>query len=288
MAINYHNVGQELNKADYIVRILAFLIDIILLSAFTVLVNLLMVASSYIYNGTAFWISIGYHFCIMLMIVFISCGLYSVIAVATSGATIGKHLMRIEVVTIKGRDLTLKQIICREFIGRTICKITLFSGFAMMFYNEDGFGFHDKLAGTMVVKKGEDLMELAVGKEIIRNALKEGEDAERYNRIYNRGINAKLSGGNMIMSQPIQQEFQQMNMSYHQNVVQPYGMPVQYSNQYVQPQNGMTDGYNANGMYNGVQQPNMMEVYGYQEALQSVVDEHSLMDECQQHVQFYS
>lgn len=335
MAINYHNIEQELNKADYIVRIIAFLIDTVILGSFTLIVNLLMVVSSYLTSGAIFWGSVGFHTSLMLLIVFISCVLYSVISVCVCGATIGKYLMRIEVVTIQGRELTLKQIICREFIGRTLCKLSLFSGFAMMFYNEEGFGFHDKIAGTMVVKKGEDLMELAVGKEILKKALLENSDEERYNRIYNRGINAKLSGGGRtngeqyqpqesvsvpgesmglhvpqfpehlgVPQQVVTPQHVEGNMSQMGYYQEQYQMPAQelpflqeipqgemygFVEQQVMPM----DGY---GMIPeqvvSVEQQMFMEqaheMVSYQEALQNVVDEHSLMDECQQQLQFHT
>lgn len=308
MAINYNNVGQELNKADYIVRLIAFLTDTVILGTFMIVVNLVMIVSSYLCTGTIFWGSAGFHISLMLLIVFICSVLYSVVSISVWGATIGKSLMGIEVVTIQGRELTFKQIICREFIGRTLCKLSLFAGFAMVFYNEEGFGFHDKLANTMVVKKGENFMELAVGKEILKDALLKGSDEERYNRIYNRGINAKLSGGavefqeNQMPATPIDPSQLRMQMSqFAEQAVVPqqmlgfdiYGQQQQNINGYgvmgeVLVEQQMPVMLNDGFLNQEIYMEQTYEMGVYQDALQSVVEEHSLMEECQQHLQFHT
>lgn len=312
MAINYHNVEQELNKADYIVRIMAYLIDVAILGALTILINLIMIVSSYIITDSIFWGTVGYHLALMLLIVIFASMAYGVVSLCSYGATVGKHLMKIEVVSLKGRELTFKQVVTREFVGKTMCKLTGFTGFATMFYNEEGFGLHDKLAGTMVIQKGEDLMELVAEREAVRKVMSQAMDDERYNRIYNRGINARLRG---TSGEEVQQ---QNNWGYNQQYDQGQVVPndpsqlrmqmSQFAEQVVVPQDSYIqpmEMYNPEYMYEGqpmvmennipsnnmMQEPMYMgqnyEMGGYQEALQSVVDEQSLMEECQQHLQFH-
>ena len=71
---------------------------------------------------------------------------------AFDGQTPGKRLMGIKVVRHSdGGPITLKQALLRYFVGYTLCNLTLGLGFVMVAFRYDKRGLHDLIAGTCVV-----------------------------------------------------------------------------------------------------------------------------------------
>lgn len=69
------------------------------------------------------------------------------------GKTLGKHVMKIRVIETGkagGGGIELKAAILRT-LGYLICGITCGLGFLYIFFNEEGLGIQDKIAGTEVI-----------------------------------------------------------------------------------------------------------------------------------------
>lgn len=69
---------------------------------------------------------------------------------STSGQTLGKHALKIKVISIDGSPLTWRQGVLRTF-GYIVDAIPLGFGYLWAFWDADDQAFHDKLAGTCVV-----------------------------------------------------------------------------------------------------------------------------------------
>ncbi len=69
------------------------------------------------------------------------------------GQTLGKMAMGVQVVNVHGDLPSLGQVVMREFVGRIACEVTLFLGYAWVFWDPQRRGWHDHISGTYVVRK---------------------------------------------------------------------------------------------------------------------------------------
>ena len=67
------------------------------------------------------------------------------------GATIGKNVMKIKVVTTEGKPVNYQKAIIR-YLGYIVSGLPVFLGFLWVLWDDKKQGFHDKIAGTVVVK----------------------------------------------------------------------------------------------------------------------------------------
>ena len=76
---------------------------------------------------------------------------YFVVFWATTGQPLGHRALGIKVVTIDGSPLTYNKAILR-FLGYALCDGLLGIGYLWVIFDKDKQGWHDKIAGTIVVK----------------------------------------------------------------------------------------------------------------------------------------
>lgn len=69
----------------------------------------------------------------------------------TKGQTIGKKLRGIKIIKTDGSDLTPKDAVLR-YVGYIVSSIVIMLGFIWIFIDANKQGWHDKIAGTYVVK----------------------------------------------------------------------------------------------------------------------------------------
>lgn len=67
-----------------------------------------------------------------------------------NGATLGKKALKLKVISVDGKELTWKQVILRESIGR-IASGFFNIGYIMVAFSPVKQGLHDRIAGTYVV-----------------------------------------------------------------------------------------------------------------------------------------
>jgi len=135
-------MNQDYKKASSLLRLLAFLIDSVLL-----LIPLILVDTILIY------LRLNYFFInLIIPINFLIVAFYNTIFVARTGATIGKKLLRIKVVNQGYGNVSLVQTIIREFLGKFISSIIFLLGFAWILHDKNKQALHDKLAKSYVVK----------------------------------------------------------------------------------------------------------------------------------------
>lgn len=79
--------------------------------------------------------------------------LYSVLLwVNWNGQTLGKKVMKIKVVTESGKAVGYKEAVVR-FLGYILSGAVLGLGFLWIIWDKKKQGWHDKIAGTLVVKE---------------------------------------------------------------------------------------------------------------------------------------
>lgn len=135
----------------FFVRLAAFLIDWIILGAALLLVKIplwlfgLGSAGKYVYEDFIFSYSV------YDILIYILKLLYFVLLTYYTGATLGKKLLHLKVVSTEGRKLTFFEILFRESVGKFLASVILYIGYIMIGADKEKRGLHDILSDTRVV-----------------------------------------------------------------------------------------------------------------------------------------
>ena len=152
---------QEINenrintKTDYIyagffTRVAAFCIDSVLVGVLLLAVRIPMlidmISGEGILNSQVLFEFTGWDVIIYLLTSF-----YYIFLTYHSGATIGKRLLRIRVISINGENLSFMDIFYRETIGKFLSGVAMNMGYVLIGIDKEKRGFHDMLSDTRVV-----------------------------------------------------------------------------------------------------------------------------------------
>lgn len=128
-----------LPAAEFDKRFLAFLLDGIILFGVTMLLGLLLPSGD---RGGTLTSSV------LNFVVFMA---YEVTLTAKDGATVGKRMMGLRIVSMTGETLSIGQAIVRH-LGRIPSGMLLCIGYLMVTFRKDKRALHDLLAKTRVVR----------------------------------------------------------------------------------------------------------------------------------------
>ncbi len=132
--------------AELNIRALAFFIDMAMVS---LLAFITYGVGLYFLHGAGS--DLGDAFFTIYLILFFLASSYFVVLNGYTGATIGKMLVGIRIVSNEGRDIGFWQSFVR-WIGYYISGIFIFIGFLWSIFDKNSQSWHDKIAGTYVVK----------------------------------------------------------------------------------------------------------------------------------------
>ena len=125
-------------KAGFWIRTLAYIIDAIIVGIVTgVLVGILRLDPATSGNGLGLLINLVY---------------FAVLWSSTGGGqTLGMRILNLKVICTDGSDLSIVQGVIR-WVGLFLSFIVIFIGVIWVAFDSDKQGWHDKIAGTYVVK----------------------------------------------------------------------------------------------------------------------------------------
>jgi uncharacterized RDD family membrane protein YckC len=152
-------VAPQANYAGFWIRFLAIIIDCVILGIVTSIINSIFGAGFAFVPTTSDGTSsagtfgflagmMGLSFIINLVINY---GYY-VILTGLYGATLGKMVLGLRVVDANGQKIGIPKAVLREIIGKWISGIVFALGYIWVAFDEKKQGWHDKIAGTYVVK----------------------------------------------------------------------------------------------------------------------------------------
>ena len=150
------NESNEIPYAGFFVRAAAFIMDMLL-------VNLLLMPARIVHFFTSF----GSPASLMDSPVFFSktpfalfiwavTVLYFILLTKLRGATLGKSVFRLKVVSCEERDLTWIEVIFRETAGRFLSSVILMIGYIMIIPDGEKQALHDMLSDTRVIYAHEE------------------------------------------------------------------------------------------------------------------------------------
>lgn len=140
--------------AGFFSRFAAFLLDSIVLAIGICYVKLpfwliKLAAGSDIFLFKPFL----FEFTIVDVIGYLLTVVYFVLMTYYCGATIGKFLMKIQVVDTEGKKMNFVTVLIRETVGKYLCELIVFIGYIMIGFDSRKQGLHDKISDTCVVYK---------------------------------------------------------------------------------------------------------------------------------------
>lgn len=135
--------------ASFPIRLVAYLIDLIIINICFLFMKIPLVFVKLFAPNIIIFKTILFNFTLVDIFFYILSSAYFILTVYCNGATIGKTLMNIKVISTNNK-LTLFNIIYRETIGRYLSSI-LYIGYILIFINKDKKALHDILSNTQVV-----------------------------------------------------------------------------------------------------------------------------------------
>ena len=129
-------------------RFAALTIDTIILYLFTIILSLIGTRLMPIYNGFT-WVAVIPYYGMALIIN----AVYFTYFHGISGQTPGKRMLGLRVVQAGGEHMT-PGIALLRWVGYIISKTPLFLGFIWAAFDGRKQGWHDKIAGTCVIRTG--------------------------------------------------------------------------------------------------------------------------------------
>ena len=142
---------EEMEKMGFFPRLVAYIIDDIIVVVGIWIVFAIFGLSGYaagqVTTEAAFTVLNG----IGLIIALVWAFGYFIFFWSTRGQTPGKMIMGIKIVPTGGGPVTVGKAILR-LIGYAVSAIVIYLGFLWVIWDKDKQGWHDKIAGTYVVK----------------------------------------------------------------------------------------------------------------------------------------
>ena len=124
-----------MEKVGFLLRLVAYLIDAVILAAIYLVLGVVGVGQT---TATVILVVVAIVYVI---------GMWTL----AGGQTVGKMLVGIKVVSTDGSPITIGKAVLR-YIGYIVSSLIVCLGFLWVIWDADKQGWHDKIAGTYVVK----------------------------------------------------------------------------------------------------------------------------------------
>jgi len=93
--------------------------------------------------------------------------LYTCLMTANGGATLGKKFFGLKVISTDGEKVGLGKAFLREVLGKFVSSVVLSLGYFWVIWDKDKQSWHDKIAGTYVIKQEE----IGKGKKLLASVI---------------------------------------------------------------------------------------------------------------------
>lgn len=172
--------------AGFFVRLAAAVLDELFIGIILFFVKIpMLILSVGGITGSSLFSEVLFHFTIWDILFYILAKGYFIVTTYSAGATIGKKLLKVRVVSSDGRNLTIWNVIYRETIGKYLSGLLFCIGYIVIGIDREKKGFHDMLSDTRVIYNFNDLQIADVdikdtGICEFRNVKKEESDNKNY------------------------------------------------------------------------------------------------------------
>lgn len=137
--------------AGFFVRLAAYLLDSFIVGAALLMVRIPIWISEWISPDNIVVRDLIFSYSLADIVLYVLGVLYFIILTYKTGATVGKRMLHIRVVSAEDRKLTLFEVIYRETVGRFLSALVANVGYFMIGIHKDKRGLHDLLSDTKVI-----------------------------------------------------------------------------------------------------------------------------------------
>lgn len=137
-------------------RLIAYIIDSVVVFVALLIVRLLMAGVSLILEGTFLGGEILFQYTLKDIVLYLAKAAYFVMFTYFTGTTLGKKTMNLRVISADGGKLKLFDVIYRETVGRFLSAFVINIGYLMVGVDKEKRGLHDILCDTRVVYMTQD------------------------------------------------------------------------------------------------------------------------------------
>lgn len=134
--------------AGFFVRLVAFSLDLIVVGIGSLVVKGML--SLDLLENNLLSNHILFHYSIIDILLYVLKSAYFVVCTYTSGATLGKYIMKIKVIDKNRNTLNMIQVLYRETVGRFLSSF-FFIGYIMIIIDKENKALHDRLCDTSVI-----------------------------------------------------------------------------------------------------------------------------------------
>lgn len=139
-------------NAGFFVRLAAYLIDSAIVGVIlAIAVRFPIWISSLVSPDNLVVRDFIFEYSIADIVVYVLSVMYFIILTYKTGATIGKRVLHLKVVSVEERDMKLFEVIYRETIGRFLSGLLLCAGYFMIALHGEKRGLHDLMSDTKVI-----------------------------------------------------------------------------------------------------------------------------------------
>lgn len=137
--------------AGFFVRLAAFLVDMIIVNAGLVVVRFPMWIWRTNHADSILFQRLIFQYSLKDILIYGLTVTYFVLFTYYTGATLGKKLFALRVVSAEDREMTFFEVLYRETIGRFLADIILCLGYLFIIVQKEHRGLHDLLSDTSVI-----------------------------------------------------------------------------------------------------------------------------------------
>ena len=137
--------------AGFFVRLTAFLVDMIIVNAALLVIRIPMWILSLNSPDNVLVRDFIFQYSIIDIVCYLLTVLYFTLLTYYTGATLGKKLFQLRVVSTEERKMTFFEVLYRESIGRFLSGVIMNLGYLLILAQKEHRGIHDLLADTSVI-----------------------------------------------------------------------------------------------------------------------------------------
>ena len=171
--------------AGFFIRLAAFLIDMLLVNVVLCVIKVPVWFLKLSMGDSILFQSILFEYNVFDILYYVLTATYFVLSTYCCGATLGKYLMKIKVVSVDGEQLSFLTVLIRETVGRYLSAIIIYIGYIVAGLDHRKQGLHDRISDTCVVYKM--MYQKSKGTPIMQNgapvqenpAVQDGEKVEQ-------------------------------------------------------------------------------------------------------------
>ena len=202
--------------AGFSVRALAYIIDCLIILVIQGILSLILLIINIFGIGSFLYEPVLFKYSAWSIILYIVSAVYFTFTTYSSGATLGKSLLKLKVVSTEDKPLNFIDILYRETIGRYLSSI-FFVGYLMIAGSKDNAALHDKLCKTRVIYT-KDAFKTITEKAATENDLAEIKTFEEFQENQILEINNSEKSENIEIKTEINSDISEINKNNETNL----------------------------------------------------------------------